>query len=83
MGRPAGALASSGARQTEDTDGLSVLEKIRNRKTSPPVLILSARDAVDDRVKGGDSGNRPIRKIERQHVSFHEGNVGVEPTRLL
>src|ERR1700690_4492345 len=35
-----------------DIDGLAVLEKIRNRKTSPPVLILSARDAVDDRVKG-------------------------------
>ena len=35
-----------------DTDGLSVLQKIRNRKSSPPVLILSARDAVDDRVKG-------------------------------
>jgi heavy metal response regulator len=39
-----------------DTDGLSVLEKIRNRKTSPPVLILSARDAVDDRVKGLELG---------------------------
>ena len=35
-----------------DMDGLSVLVKIRNRKSSPPVLILSARDAVDDRVKG-------------------------------
>src|SRR5258706_11208785 len=39
-----------------DTDGLSVLQKIRNRKTSPPVLILSARDAVDDRVKGLELG---------------------------
>src|SRR5271165_5862573 len=39
-----------------DTDGLAVLEKIRNRKTSPPVLILSARDAVDDRVKGLELG---------------------------
>src|ERR1700738_2259126 len=39
-----------------DMDGLSVLQKIRNRKTSPPVLILSARDAVDDRVKGLDLG---------------------------
>ena len=39
-----------------DTDGLSVLEKIRNRETSPPVLILSARDAVDDRVKGLELG---------------------------
>ena len=39
-----------------DMDGLSVLQKIRNRKMSPPVLILSARDAVDDRVKGLEGG---------------------------
>ena len=39
-----------------DIDGLSVLAKIRNRKISPPVLILSARDAVDDRVKGLEGG---------------------------
>jgi len=39
-----------------DTDGLELLKKIRNRKSSPPVLILSARDAVDDRVKGLEHG---------------------------
>src|SRR5580700_9633402 len=39
-----------------DMDGLTVLQKIRNRKTSPPVLILSARDQVDDRVKGLEGG---------------------------
>ena len=39
-----------------DMDGLQVLQKIRNRKTSPPVLILSARGAVDDRVKGLELG---------------------------
>ena len=39
-----------------DMDGLTVLQKIRNRKSSPPVLILSARDAVDDRVKGLELG---------------------------
>src|SRR5438105_1700063 len=39
-----------------DMDGLQVLQKVRNRKTSPPVLILSARDAVDDRVKGLEVG---------------------------
>ena len=39
-----------------DMDGLSALQKIRNRKTSHPVLILSARDAVDDRVKGLEGG---------------------------
>src|SRR5205823_78869 len=39
-----------------DMDGLQVLQKIRNRKVSPPVLILSARGAVDDRVKGLELG---------------------------
>jgi two-component system, OmpR family, copper resistance phosphate regulon response regulator CusR len=39
-----------------DMDGLSLLQKIRNRKTSAPVLILSARGAVDERVKGLETG---------------------------
>jgi two-component system copper resistance phosphate regulon response regulator CusR len=39
-----------------DIDGLSVLQKVRNRKVTTPVLILSARDTVDDRVKGLEGG---------------------------
>ncbi|MDQ2900193.1 MAG: response regulator transcription factor [Acidobacteriota bacterium] len=39
-----------------DLDGLKVLERIRSRKSGPPVLILSARGAVDDRVKGLEQG---------------------------
>lgn len=39
-----------------DIDGLDLLQKMRNRKTNPPVLILSARDAVNDRVKGLEYG---------------------------
>lgn len=39
-----------------DTDGLTLLGKIRDRKSSPPVLILSARGGLDDRVKGLESG---------------------------
>ena len=39
-----------------DMDGLKVLERIRSRKVGPPVLILSARDQVDDRVKGLEGG---------------------------
>jgi len=39
-----------------DMDGLGVLEKIRNRKSSQPVLILSARASLEDRVKGLDLG---------------------------
>jgi two-component system copper resistance phosphate regulon response regulator CusR len=39
-----------------DMDGLTVLEKARNRQVSPPVLILSARGGIDDRVKGLELG---------------------------
>jgi two-component system copper resistance phosphate regulon response regulator CusR len=39
-----------------DMDGLEILEKIRDRKVSPPVLILSARGGLDDRVKGLENG---------------------------
>ena len=43
-------------RMLPDMDGLQVLEKIRNRKVGPPVLILSARGALDDRVTGLEQG---------------------------
>src|SRR6478672_2988101 len=39
-----------------DIDGLQVLQKINNRKTIPPVLILSARDSVSARVKAREQG---------------------------
>src|SRR5579863_3239388 len=39
-----------------DMDGLKVLERVRSRRAGPPVLILSARGAVDDRVKGLEGG---------------------------
>src|SRR3979490_1986659 len=39
-----------------DMDGLKVLERVRARKAGPPVLILSARGAVDDRVEGLETG---------------------------
>jgi two-component system copper resistance phosphate regulon response regulator CusR len=39
-----------------DMDGLHVLEKIRSRPLGPPVLILSARAGLDDRVKGLEQG---------------------------
>jgi two-component system response regulator QseB len=37
-------------------DGLSVLKSMRHRNDTTPVLILTARDLVDDRVKGLDAG---------------------------
>jgi DNA-binding response OmpR family regulator len=37
-------------------DGLSLIEELRRRGISTPVLILSARRAVDDRVRGLQTG---------------------------
>ena len=37
-------------------DGLSLIKAIRQRRISTPVLILSARHTVDDRVRGLESG---------------------------
>ncbi|HEY7288311.1 MAG TPA: response regulator transcription factor [Vicinamibacterales bacterium] len=37
-------------------DGLSMIEELRRKKITTPVLILSARRTVDDRVKGLQSG---------------------------
>jgi len=37
-------------------DGITILTKLRKRKDKTPVLVLTARDTVPDRVKGLDSG---------------------------
>jgi len=37
-------------------DGLSLIEELRKRKIHIPVIILSAKDSVDDRVKGLQTG---------------------------
>lgn len=71
-----------------DMDGLELLEKIRNRKVSPPVLILSALGAVDDRVRGLESGaddylGKPFSFVEllaRVRALLRRGQAG--PDRL-
>ena len=37
-------------------DGLSLIERMRKEKVNTPVIILSAKGAVDDRVKGLQAG---------------------------
>ena len=37
-------------------DGLDVLRTLRSRESALPVLVVTARDAVDDRVAGLDAG---------------------------
>jgi len=36
--------------------GIDVLKRLRTRKSSIPVLVLTAQDAVEDRVRGLDAG---------------------------
>jgi two-component system OmpR family response regulator len=37
-------------------DGLAILRELRKRDADTPVLIMTARDSVDDRIEGLDSG---------------------------
>jgi len=37
-------------------DGLTILLRLRERSVKTPVLVLTARDTLDDRVRGLDSG---------------------------
>jgi DNA-binding response OmpR family regulator len=39
-----------------DRDGIEVLRQLRGRAVATPVLILTARDALDDRILGLDAG---------------------------
>lgn len=39
-----------------DIDGLTVLKTVRKAKITLPILILTARDSVDDKVNGLDAG---------------------------
>src|SRR5713226_7613155 len=39
-----------------DGDGLSLLGELRGKRNLTPVLVLTARDAVEDRVRGLDAG---------------------------
>ena len=39
-----------------DMDGLTILRNLRNRKNETPVMVLTAKDTLPDRVEGLDSG---------------------------
>jgi two-component system, OmpR family, response regulator QseB len=39
-----------------DMDGLDILRELRNRKDETPVMVLTAKDTISDRVLGLDSG---------------------------
>ena len=71
-------------------DGLSVIEALRREKIKTPVIILSAKDSVDDRVKGLEIGSddyltKPFAFSEllaRVQALMRRASGTVESTRL-
>ena len=71
-------------------DGLSLIEKIRKEKIHTPVIILSAKGSIDDRVKGLQTGSddyltKPFAFSEllaRVQALIRRATGLSEPTRL-
>ncbi len=71
-------------------DGLSVVQELRNRKIALPVLILSAKASVDDRIKGLQTGGddylvKPFALSEllaRVQALIRRSTQATEPTTL-
>jgi two-component system OmpR family response regulator len=71
-------------------DGLSIIEKMRREKMATPVIILSAKGSVDDRVKGLHTGSddyltKPFSFSEllaRVQALIRRTTGATEPTRL-
>lgn len=72
-------------------DGLSLIEELRRRKINIPVLILSAKRSVDDRVQGLQRGGddyltKPFafeELVARVQALIRRANGVVEPTCLI
>jgi two-component system OmpR family response regulator len=71
-------------------DGLSVIRHLRREKITTPVIILSAKDSVDDRVRGLTTGSddylsKPFAFAEllaRVQALIRRASGASEPTRL-
>ena len=71
-------------------DGLSILKKLRSQNIYTPVLILSAKNSVDDRIKGLSSGSddylaKPYSFLEllaRVRSLIRRTSFTADPTRL-
>jgi two-component system OmpR family response regulator len=71
-------------------DGLSVIDEMRRQQVSLPVLILSAKRSVDDRVRGFETGGddyltKPFAFSEllaRLQALIRRANHIVEPTSI-
>jgi two-component system response regulator TctD len=74
-----------------DLDGLTVLKRMRSMHVSAPILILTARDAMSDRVNGLDNGaddylSKPfaVEELEaRVRALIRRANGNPEPILVL
>lgn len=79
-----------------DEDGLHFLSRMRREKMTQPVLILTARDTLEDRISGLDTGaddylvkpfaleelNARIRALLRRHNNQGDNEISVGNLRL-
>ncbi|MRS13868.1 two-component system response regulator PmrA [Enterobacteriaceae bacterium RIT691] len=79
-----------------DEDGLHFLARIRREKISLPVLILTARDTVSDRITGLDTGaddylvkpfaleelNARVRALLRRHHNQGDNEIAMGDLRI-
>jgi two-component system, OmpR family, response regulator len=71
-------------------DGLGLIEELRRRRIKLPVIILSAKRSVDDRVRGLQAGGddyltKPFafeELLARVQALIRRATVAAEPTRL-
>ena len=71
-------------------DGLTMIERLRTEKVNTPVLILSAKRSVDDRIRGLQAGGddymvKPFSFSEllvRIQALLRRANLAPEPTHL-
>jgi len=72
-------------------DGLSLIEELRRRRITVPVIILSAKRSVDDRVRGLQAGGddyltKPFafeELLARVQALIRRATGAAEPTRLV
>jgi two-component system, OmpR family, response regulator len=71
-------------------DGFSIIEEVRRRKINTPMIILSAKRSVDDRIKGLQIGSddyltKPFsfpELLARVQALIRRGSGVAEPSRL-
>ncbi|HUS88430.1 MAG TPA: response regulator transcription factor [Desulfosporosinus sp.] len=71
-------------------DGLTLIEELRRKKVDTPVIILSAKRSIDDRIKGLQTGSddyltKPFSFSEllaRVQALIRRATRATEPTRL-